>query len=350
MRATGAGKSEVRTDPPSLMIFNFDIDGDALKPEHKAFLRQEARPKLLSGFSASVVGSTDRSASDAHNKALSDRRVANTIAFLRQEVGELKLSQATGFGEEIAKKEGKADGSSDERFRAVIVFLTAAPIVTRNKVIEVTGKSFINVIGPNIGAMPGTKIVLVPPTPLNPFPVPVPVQRQTLLNLMAAATDLQFGESPVNSFKDKRYRLFTSVRFTVVFEDGKILAATPQMTTDVGLEGPIQPPPLIATVVTVSPRGGPTVQFSWFGKGKPDPKVEPGFQEIRSRTSVFIWHIVEGEIDVSSGTPVAKATIRGSRFPSHRVFINNQQSFPEQRQGVFSNLWDPDLADSTRVR
>src|SRR5262249_26728107 len=143
----------------------------------------------------------------------------------------------SGFGEAAAKREGEADNTADERFRAVLLFLSAAP--TRNKVVTVTAKSFIAFIGTRIGVMPGTKMVVVPPTPLNPVPLPIPVPRQTLLNTMAAFTDSQFNEKPLNPAKDKRYRLFSSVAFTLVFEGGKILAAVPLMDTDVGLEGPI---------------------------------------------------------------------------------------------------------------
>ena len=349
-RPTGPGKVEVRTNPLSLLLFNFDIDGEAIKEEHKAFLRKEALPTLRAGGSVSVIGLTDRSGSDSHNRALSDRRVARTIEFLRREIpAGLNLNQATGFGEAAAAREGEADGSSDERFRSVLVILqpVAAP-VTQTKTIDVAAKSFIAFIGSSVGTMPGVTFVIPPP----PVPsIPVPVTRQFLLESLAKATDAQFNEDPRSVFKDKLYRLFSSCRFTVVFENNKILAATPStLDTDVGKEGPIQPPPLVASAVSVSPTGGSSVTFSWTGKGRPDSLVEPGFQLVRSRTSVFIWHIVEGRIDVSSGSPVTTVTIRGSKFPSHRAFINGVIVFPELKQGPFSNLWDADFSDITKVR
>jgi hypothetical protein len=352
-KPTGPGKTEVRTNPPSLLLYNFDIDGDALKEEHRTFLRKEALPALRAGRGVSVIGLTDRSGSASHNLSLSDRRVARTIEFLRQETPTgVNLIQATGFGEAAAAREGDADGSYDDRFRSVLVFLQpAAPPVTRTQTIEVAAKSFIALIGSNVGTMPG---ITLKPNPIPPFVPPVvPVPRQVLLVALAKATDAQFNEDPRTVAKDKHYRLFTSCRFTVVFEDNKILAATPSipdLDTDVGKEGPIQPPPLIASAVSVSPKGGSSVTFSWTAKGRPDPLVEPAFQEVRERTSVFIWHIVEGKIDVSSGTPVTTVTIRGSRFPSHRAFINGLPVIPDLKQGQFSNLWDADFADFTKVR
>ena len=60
MTPTGRGKNEKRIVPPSLLLFNFDIDGDALKPEHKAFLRAEAITRLRAGSSVRVIGLADR--------------------------------------------------------------------------------------------------------------------------------------------------------------------------------------------------------------------------------------------------------------------------------------------------
>lgn len=355
MRPTGPGKTEVRTNPPSLLLFNFDIDGDALKQEHMEFLRREAIPKIRAGASVSVIGLTDRKASAAHNQALSDRRVASTVEFLRSEVPSgLNVKQATGFGEEAAAREGEKDETYDERFRAVLVFLSVAPVVTQNQVIEVTVKSFIALIGANVGSIPGW--TLTPPLPVPGLPIPpVPVTRQSLLEALAKATDASFNENPMNSAKDKHYRLFSSCRFTVVFEGGKILAAAPgipDLDTDVGTEpasGGFQPPPLVVSPLSVGPNGNSFVEFSWNGKGRPHLAVEPNFQIVKPRTSVYIWHAITGRIDVSSGTPKTTVTLQGSQFPSHRVFVNGSLA-AELRQGVLSNLWVPDPADGTKVK
>jgi hypothetical protein len=330
------------------MLFNFDIDGDALKPEHKNFLRREVIPKLRTGMGVAVIGLADRKGSAGHNQALSDKRVARTLEFLRAEVpAGFTLKQATGFGEQAAAREGEKDETLDERFRSVLIFLSAAPVVTQNKVIEVTAKSFIATIGPKIGSMPGFTTL-----PLTT----IPVSRQSLLDLLAAATDAQFGENPRSAAKNKGYRLFSSCRFTVVFEDGKILAATPaipELETDVGTEPPrggLQPPDMIVSPVSVSAKGTNFVTFSWTGKGRPHLLAEPTFQTVRSRTSVFIWHTVTGRIDISSGSPVTTVSIKGSQFPSHRVFVDGVLILPEVPQGPFSNLWNSDPADSFKVK
>lgn len=335
MTPTGRGKNEKRVSPPSLLLFNFDIDGDALKPEHIAFLRAEAITTLRAGSGVRVIGLADRkggAALHAHNQVLSEKRVARTVAFLKSEVPGLILNQATGLGEDAAAREGGAAGSSDERFRSVLVFIESAAVVTKTKVIEITAKSFIAHIGAAVGTMPGTS-------------------RQFLLERLASA--LELNENPLNAAKNGQYRLFSRCQFTVVFEAEKILAAVPgipDLDTDVGMEGPIRPPPLIVSPVTVSPKGGSFVTFSWFAKGKPHPTAEILFNGVQKRTSVFIWHEISGKIDVSSGTPVVTVSIKGSEFPSHRVFRDGTLVIPELRQGPFSNLWVPDPSDLTRVK
>lgn len=345
---TGPGKTETRTAPPSLLLFNFDIDGDGLKPEHIQFLRSEALPTLRAGGAARVIGLTDRSGSTGHNQALSERRVARTIEFLRAELPSgLNLNQTTGFGEEVAAREGFRDGTSDERFRSVLVFLTSAPVkpfIIKTKIITITAKSFIGFIGSNVGTISGWTI---PPT-IPPAPA-VPVPRQMLLNAMASTMDVIMNEDPRTIAKDKHYRLFSQCKITILFESTTILSTITELVTDSGKEGPLQAPPLITTPVKMSSTGKSFVTFSWRAKGRPHPAAEPPFQIIHPRTSVFIWHTVEGRIDVSSGAPVTTVSISGSQFPSHRVFRDIVIA-ANVRQGPFSSLWVSDPSDPTLVR
>jgi hypothetical protein len=239
----------------------------------------------------------------------------------------------------------------DPRNRRVEVLLVCdgppLPLNTETKVVDITAKSFIALIGSRTGSIPGmTTITPPPPAP----PVPIPISRQTLLETQAKIVDAMMKEDPKSIAKDKGYRLFSNCRFTVVFENKKILAATPsELDTDTGKEGPLQAPPLTTTPVKVSPTGGNSVTFSWFGKGRPHPAAEPGFQEVQPRTSVFIWHEINGTFDVSTGELVTTVAIRGSQFPSHRVFIGADLK-AEVTQGVFSNLWVADPADNTLVK
>src|SRR3954454_18419537 len=109
--ATGPGKGEIRPAPHSFLLFNFDIDGENLKEEHKAFLRREVLPSLRAGNRASIIGLADRNGAAEHNQTLSTKRVVRTIEFLRAELpGGLNLKQAEGFGEKVAEQEKFKDG------------------------------------------------------------------------------------------------------------------------------------------------------------------------------------------------------------------------------------------------
>jgi hypothetical protein len=121
---TGRGGWERRQQPPSLLLFNFDIDSETLKHEHRVGLLDGVVPRLQTGASLSVVGLTSRSGSRGHNRALSGRRAARTLAFLRHEVPNgFVARQVVGFGELKAAQEGQPDGAEDPRFRSVVLFM-----------------------------------------------------------------------------------------------------------------------------------------------------------------------------------------------------------------------------------
>lgn len=58
---------------------------------------------------------------------------------------------------------------------------------------------------------------------------------------------------------------------------------------------------------------------------------------------------VQGEIDCSGLRLTGATPIVGSEFPTHRVFVDGVAK-GTVRQGVFSNLWVSDPADSSLVK
>ena len=120
---TGRGGCERRQQPPSLLLFNFDIDSDALKHEHRVGLLDGVIPQLKAGASLSVVGLASRSGTRGHNRALSGRRAQRTLDFLRHEMPNgFVAKQMVGVGELQAADEGQRDGIEDARFRSVVLF------------------------------------------------------------------------------------------------------------------------------------------------------------------------------------------------------------------------------------
>jgi len=223
------------------------------------------------------------------------------------------------------------------------------------EVIRITAKSYIAPVGSRIGSI-SCSSSFSPPAPVTvptPFPgipvLPVPSTNQRLAAL-AVATDAAYSENPLDDRMDKQYRLFTQCVFVVNCQDGRLINVTPSpLFTDVGMEGPITPPPLIASPVTVG-RDANGFTFKWTAKGRPHPAVEPPFTLICPRTSVYIWHTVSGRVDCRGPRPsVTLLTLVGSQFPSHRAFVNGliHTTIP---QGVLSNLWVPSPSDPTRVK
>lgn len=220
--------------------------------------------------------------------------------------------------------------------------------------IRITVKSYIAPIGSRIGSIPCVLRMpsVVPlPGPLPDIPIPrVPVPLTTpRLSALAAATDAAYSENPLNDRMDRRYRLFTQCTFQVACQAGRLISVTPSvLSTDVGMEGPLTPPPLIASSVRIN-RDANGFVFAWIAKGRPHQAAEPAFTLVCDRTSVYIWHTISGRIDCRGQRPaVTSLILRGSRFPSHRAFVNGaiHTTIP---QGVFSNLWVPTPGDPTRV-
>lgn len=179
------------------------------------------------------------------------------------------------------------------------------------------------------------------------------------LRALAAATDLAFGENPLSDAMDKRYRLYSSRSFTVTCSNGRIVTVVPTpIVTDAGTEciprtsACLQPPPLVLSGVTAGMTAPNTFEFSWTAKGRPHLAAEPAFQAVCPRTSVYIWHTIQGRIQCGGGDArLDIVRLVGSRFPSHRVFVNGAIRSPGVAQGPFSNLWVPaSLSDPTLVR
>ena len=214
----------------------------------------------------------------------------------------------------------------------------AAPIT---RTIKIVAKSFIARIGSGFGT-PTCSGLLV----------------SERMRLLALGTDAAYSENPLTDAKDKRCRLFSSQTFNVTCSAGQIISVTPgPIDTDAGTEciphTPIclQPPPLVVLGVRSGPTSPGIFEFTWTAKGRPHPRAEPAFQAVCPRTSMFIWHRVSGTIKCVPNDIRVDVKIIGSRFPSHRVFVNGVATGPTIPQGPMTDLWVPaGPADPTLVR
>lgn len=128
LRATGPGKVVNSSGAPAggvrASLTNFDIDGDALKAEHKAFLDARVVPILRTADSIGILrGEASHTGSDAHNLDLSRRRAQNVLGFLASRGVPPVRVRLQFVGESLA---GSFQGeSADARAVSVLVARTA---------------------------------------------------------------------------------------------------------------------------------------------------------------------------------------------------------------------------------
>jgi len=125
---TGPGRSENLTNPTRLLLYNFDVDDSYLKIDHQKALEASVVPILRKGGSLSIVGLASRSGSFRHNDYLSVERAEGVRTFLQKCVPNgFAVREFKGFGERKAQLDGQRDGTEDERYRCVILFLSSGP-------------------------------------------------------------------------------------------------------------------------------------------------------------------------------------------------------------------------------
>jgi hypothetical protein len=105
---------------------NFDVDGDALKREHKAFLDAQVVPILRGANSICILrGEASHTGGDAHNLALSARRAENTRDYLTAHGAASSRVRVQFVGESLA---GSFVGENDEARAVSILVARAAPL------------------------------------------------------------------------------------------------------------------------------------------------------------------------------------------------------------------------------
>jgi hypothetical protein len=129
LKATGPGKVVIISGAPAggvrAALANFDIDGDALKAEHKTFLDAQVVPILRTPDSICILrGEASQTGSDAHNLDLSRRRAQSVLSFLTSRGVPSSHVRVQFVGESLA---GSFPGeNADARAVSVLVARTAA--------------------------------------------------------------------------------------------------------------------------------------------------------------------------------------------------------------------------------
>lgn len=348
---------------PCEVLNKFAFDSDAVTQEHEPKLTQIACCILASQKTAnpiklvSLVGHTDDVGTDEFNLDLGRRRAESVKSSLQAKLDAIMPGSSAGVTI-LTDTRGESQPASKDpaQNRRVQVCLPLLPVVQPPPItagFRIVAKSFIMPIGTNIGA---TGCVVVDP------------DSNVRLLALSTITDASYSENPLTDIKDRIYRLYSARTFYVTCENGRITAYSyGKLDTDVGKECPpaadiimppsmppgaecLNPPPLVSVGSSVGPSGVSSIDFVWTVKGRPHPAAEPLFQSVCPRLSFFIWHEVSGRIECTpSGPTLTKLRLTGSRFPSHRVWVNGVVSgfIP---QGTFSNLWLGSPADPTLVK
>lgn len=340
---------------PCEIIDRFDFDRDQVKPQHQPQIINIARCIHASRKSSKpisilrVIGHADAEGGPDYNIDLGRRRAEQVKRHIRDTLERMLPGSSAGLTVTVETRGETQPASSDPAANRRVEVCQPSPVVVPptpqatpvTRSFKIVVKSFIMPIGSRAGA---TSCMIG--------------SDDDALALFATAIDAVTSENPPTDLKDKVYRLYSTRTITVTCLEGRLtsFSATP-LDTDVGLECFIKPacltpPPIIVMSNAAGPSGVSSIDFSWRVKGKPHPWAEPAFQAVCDRDSVFIWHEVAGRIEcTASGPSMALVTVAGSRFPSHRVWVNGVVPpglfIP---QGVFSNLWVGTTPDPTLVR
>ena len=365
---TSAGAGSPVGNPDCTTLDSFDQGRDTLQPAHHTLLVGVARRIQREGIRVAIVtGFASSEGDDVSNLTLGQRRADNVARTLRETLERTRPGSSSGVAMPTFSR-GENDqvpGGDRARNRRVTVCLTPRPVrpppppvqPAQTKLFTITGKSFIARIGGNRGSLD---------CGIDIGPVRIPGASNAGLFALARATDLAFSENPGSDRistapppDNKGYRLFSQGRVQAQHRGTHLLNVSvgSGLTIDAGRECAglaftcLSPPIVIDQAFVTQRIDASRIRFRWGVKGRPDPKAEAGFQAICQRDSVFIWHLIKGEIDASSGVPqVTSLIIEGSRFPSHRVWLDNVAKVPHVAQGPMSNLWDSAAGDPSRVR
>jgi hypothetical protein len=127
----GPGKITVFTTKPlAALLYNFDIAGAAVKPQHSNWLKTIAPVYLNPKARVYIAGLASRTGSDSFNFSLSQARAKNVENILQEVAGVAKrplMDLRIALGEEVARLAGMADGIEDERYRGVYLRVGELP-------------------------------------------------------------------------------------------------------------------------------------------------------------------------------------------------------------------------------
>lgn len=248
---------------------------------------------------------------------------------------------------------GYVDGTNRYHYVGNTPFIANDPDGLVRVLFDFVAKSFIKGVNP-IGRIVPDRAGIVPTPGIGITPINQPTATQRLRALASIVQHLTaFNEDPGTAAKDGKYRLYTRVDMTLDCTCDNI-PFIDRIETDMdgGVESewwmswPVILAPKVKGTINLSPLNITypfpwLLQVDWRGWGRPNALVEPGMQAVAWRTSKNIWHWPETAFICINGTPtLLYADLIGSKFPSHRLWLNNRL-IDFVPQNTFADLWYP---------
>jgi hypothetical protein len=222
---------------------------------------------------------------------------------------------------------------------ALAVIVLACPFGASAAMLSVQAKSYI------------ASVNLLDPSQFDP-------DAKSCQQAMAAVVDCAtLNENPVDGTQgSKEYRLWSQLVVDVTCSGEKVASwQLHPVQQDFGSEivifataGDLSKP----LKVQPSQSGkSPTdkVSFSYRLRGRPNDAAVAVMNLVKPRTCSYIWHEVAGTLACRQNQPQIAATITGSKFPSHRLWVGNMK-VKDVAQGPFKNLWRCDPTDPSSVQ
>jgi peptidoglycan hydrolase-like protein with peptidoglycan-binding domain len=373
------------TSGPCVTLDHFPQGGSTLSQTHITQIGNVAADLLRSGARAVLVtGFASFEGADVPNFVLGMQRATRVSGELRSAL-ELRQPGSSARIAIVPASRGESEqiaGGDFELNRRVTICPQVAPqpqpqpTPVSTRVFRLVAKSFIGPIGSRYGSLQcqldstvSTVARIISPIGGAVIDWLAPDASDLALHALATATDAAFSEDPHDDRiftspppESKGYRLFSRGQLYADCRGTDLVSLSlgplgGAIDTDSGKEClphlPVcmQAPPLIIDQPFVTRRiDGSRVAFRWGVKGRPPQGAEIGLEIPCLRSSVYIWHQIDGVVDCSSGTAtVTGLTLTGSRFPSHRLWLDGVLA-QDIRQGPLSGLWDGAAGDPTRVR
>jgi len=122
-KMTGRGKYKYLQSAPNdwtILLYNYDIEGNRYKPDHKQFLDVTVVPYLKAGCGIAIYGLASTTGTVEYDRRLGAERALDVYRYLRTVAGSsFPMSKLETRGKSLALERTGKDNTEDEEYRGV---------------------------------------------------------------------------------------------------------------------------------------------------------------------------------------------------------------------------------------